>query len=82
MEPSSLGSFVLNLMEGSKELMCCRNSSFFDCFSMTKLSSTYIFHNPGGFTADVEDLYLNYTIYKFATTGHAGDPIAAPFVCS
>ena len=40
MEPSSLGSSVVNLMEGSKDMICC-------C-SMTKVSSTYLFHNLGG----------------------------------
>ena len=36
MEPSSLVSSVVKFMEGSTELMCCKNSFFCDCYSMTK----------------------------------------------
>ena len=56
MEPSSLVSSVVKLMEGSTGLMCCKNSSFCDCCSMTKVLSTYLLHNLGGFTADVRAL--------------------------
>ena len=57
MEPSGLVSSVLNMMEGSTELMCCKNSSYYDCRSMTKVSSIYFFHNLGGISADVMALF-------------------------
>ena len=56
MESSCFGFSVVKWMEGSTELMCCRNSSFCDCCNMTKVSSTYLFQNLGGFTADVRAL--------------------------
>ena len=49
---------------------------------MTKVSSTYLFHNLGGFTADVMALCSKDSIYKLATMGLTGDPMAAPLVCS
>ena len=58
--------------------MCCRNCSLCYCCSMTKVSSTYLLHNLGGFTADVRALCSNNFMYKFATTGLPGDPIAYP----
>ena len=47
MKPSYLVSSVEKLMEGSIELMCCRNSSFCDCCFMAKVSSTYLLDNIG-----------------------------------
>ena len=82
MEPSYLVSSVVKLMEGSPELMSCRNSSFCDCCRMTKVSSTYLFDNLGWLVADVRYLCSKGSIYKFATIGLTGDPIAAPLVCS
>ena len=35
MEPSGLVSSVVNMMERSTELMCCKNSSLYDCCCMT-----------------------------------------------
>ena len=81
MEPSCLVSSVVKLMEGSTELMCCKNSSFCDCCIMTKVSSTNLFHNLGGFTADVRALCSKDSIFKFAAIGLTGDPIATPLVC-
>ena len=82
MEPSCLVSSVVRFMEGSTELMCCRNSSFCNCCSITKMSPTYLFYNLGGFIADVRALCSKDSIYKFATISLTGDPIAAPLVCS
>ena len=45
---------------------------------MTKVSSSYLFHNLGGFTTHVRVLCSKDSIYKFATIGLTGDPIAAP----
>ena len=39
MEQSGLVSSVVNIMEGSTELMYCKNSSLHDCWSMSKVSS-------------------------------------------
>ena len=55
MEPSGLVSSAVNMM--------------FDCCSMTKVSSTYLFHILGAFTAVVMALYSNDSIYKYATLG-------------
>ena len=74
MEPSCLASSAVKRMEGSTELMCCRNSSLCDCCNMTKVSSTYIPHNLGGFTADVRALCSRTFMYKFTTIGLTGDP--------
>ena len=41
MEPSGLVSSVVNMMEGSTEIMCCKNTSLCDCSSMKKVSSTF-----------------------------------------
>ena len=90
MGPSCLVSSVVKLMEqstellmeGSTEIMCYSNSSFCDCCTMTKVSSTYLFHNLWGFTADVRALCSKDSIYKFATIGLTRDPIAVPLVCS
>ena len=60
MEPSCLAYSVVNWMDGSTELMCCLNSSLCDCCRMTKVSSTYLFHNLRGFTADVRALSLSF----------------------
>ena len=82
MESSCFDSSVVNWMDGSTELMCCGNSSLFDCFNMKNVSSTYLFlHHLGGFTADVRALSSKISMYKLVTTGLTGDPIAAPWVC-
>ena len=56
MEPSCFASSVLNWMDASTELMCCRNSSLYDCFNMAIVSSTYPFHHLGWSSADVRAL--------------------------
>ena len=45
---------------------------------MTKVSSTYLFLNLGGFTIDVRVLCSKYSINKFATKGLTGDLIVTP----
>ena len=82
MEPSCLGSSVVNWMAGSTELMCCRNSSLLDCFNMTNVSSICLFYHLGGFTVVVRALSSKNSMYILATTGLTGDPNAAPWVCS
>ena len=82
MEPSGLVSSVVNMMEGSIELMSCKNSPLWDCYCMAKVSSTYLFHILGGFTADGMALCSNDSIYKLATMRVTGDPMAAHLVCS
>ena len=79
MEPSGLVSSVVKLMEGSTELMCCKKYYFCDCCSMTIASSTYLFHDLGGFTADVKALCSRDSTYKLSTIGLTGDPMAAPW---
>ena len=62
----------------SIEVMSCKNYSLCDCWNMTKVSSTHLFHNLGGFTADVMALY---SIHKLSTMELTGDPMATPLVC-
>ena len=47
-DPSALVVSAVNLMFGSKELICWRNSSWCCSSWMTKVSSTYLFHRLGG----------------------------------
>ena len=81
MGASGLASSAVNMMEGPTQLMCCENSSLCDCCCMTKVSSKYLVHIKGGFTAFVMALCSNDSIYKLATMGLTGDPMAAPLVC-
>ena len=43
--------------------------------NLHKMSSTYLFHYLGGFTADVMALRSNDSIYELATMGLTGDPM-------
>ena len=78
MESSGLFSSTGNMVGGSTELMCCKNSSLFDCCCMTKVSYTYGFQILEGFTAVVMDMCSIDPICKLATIGLTG---AAPIVC-
>ena len=49
---------------------------------MTKVSSTNLFQNAGGWGADCMALDSRSSIYKLATMGLMGDPIAVPSICS
>ena len=51
MEPSSLLSSTVNLMAGSTLLMCCRKPCLLASLWMTKVSSTYLHQNLGGWGA-------------------------------
>ena len=45
------------------------------------MSSTYLNQMFGGLGADVNALLSKFSIYRFATTGETGEPMAAPWVC-
>ena len=47
-DPSALVVSAVNLMLGSIEFKCWKNSSLYCSSCMTKVSSTYLFHRLGG----------------------------------
>ena len=73
-----MSGFFCGKVDGRVHRVTVCKNSFCDCCRMTKVSSTYIFHSLGGFTADVRTLCSKDSIYKFSTKGLTGDPIAAP----
>ena len=82
MEPSSLDSSLVNWMLVSMELICSRNSCLWDDLMMTNVSSTNLFQNAGGCGADCMAFVSRSSIYRLATMGLMGDPIAVPSICS
>ena len=72
-DPSGPGSSVVNWMLLSTELMWVRNFSLWALFSMTKVSSTNLFHNKGGFGDDCSALLSKFSIKRFATIGLMGE---------
>ena len=59
MEPSSLLSSTVNLMAGSTLLMCCRKLCLLASLWMTKVSSTYLPQNLGGWVQCLELFVLS-----------------------
>ena len=57
--PSGPGSSPVNWMFLSTEFRCCKNSSLWHFFMMTKVSSTNLLHNKGGFGDDSMALISN-----------------------
>ena len=51
MDLSALVSSIVNWMCGYKLLMSSRNFSLYDVSMITKVSSTYLFNNLGGYSA-------------------------------
>ena len=49
---------------------------------MTNVSFTYLYHVLGGWVAVLRDFWSKYSIYKLATMGLNGGPVAAPATCS
>ena len=82
MEPSSLLSSTVNLMAGSTLLMCCRKLCLLASLWMTKVSSTYLPQYLGGLGAVLGAFCSKYSIYRLATMGLTGEPMAAPSTCS
>ena len=56
--------------------------SICDDFMMVRVSSTNLLQNDGGFCADCMALVSMSSIYRLATIGPMGEPIAAPSFCS
>ena len=48
---------------------------------MTKVSSTYLCQNLGGWGAVLRDFCSKYSMYRLATMGLTGEPMAAPSTC-
>ena len=82
MEPSSLWSSTVNFMARSTLLMCWRKSCLLTSLWMTKVSSTYLHLNLGGWGAVLKAFCSKYSMYRFATIGLTGEPMAAPSTCS
>ena len=61
-DPSGPGSSVVNWMLLSTEFRWVRNSSFWSFFMMTKVSSTNLFHNEGGFGDDCRALISKFSM--------------------
>ena len=55
---------------------------FWAALMMTHVSSTYLFHIKGGCGDVFMALISKSSMYKFATMGLIGEPIAAPSTCS
>ena len=81
MDPSSLLSSTVNLMAGSTLFMCWRKPCLLASLWMTKVSSTYLPQNLGG-GAVLRAFCSTYSVYKLATMGLTGEPMAAPSTCS
>ena len=82
MEPSSLLSSTVNLMAGSTLFMCWRKPCLLASLWMTKVSSTCLHQNLGGWGAVLRAFCSKYSMYKLATMGLTGEPMAAPSTCS
>ena len=57
---------------------CVKNSENFDLFMITKVSSTYLFHERGGSTKVSRARVSVFSMTKFATTHETREPIAVP----
>ena len=76
MDPSSLLSSTVNLMAGSTLFMCWRKPCLLASLWMTKVSSTYLPQNLGGWGAVLRAFCSKYSMYKLATMGLTGEPMA------
>ena len=79
---SSLLSSIVNLMARSTLLMCWRKFCLISSLWTIQVSSTYLSHVVGGWVAIHRAFCLKYFMYRLATRGLTGDPIAAPSTCS
>ena len=78
MEPSSLGSSLVNLMLESTELMWSKKVSLWSILMMVRVSSTYLLHRDGGCCDVFRALVSRSSMNKLAIMGLMGDPIAVP----
>ena len=68
-ELSLVGGFRVNWMCGSMELMCCRIWLLCSTSWMTKLSSTYLSHNHGGWVAALMTLISINSMNRLGSMG-------------
>ena len=80
-DPSDLASSVVNWMCRSMLLKCSKNFSFLAESMPTKVSSTYLFHMLGGYSAELMP-WISPPYRGWSQMGLIGDPIAAPCSCS
>ena len=62
--------------------MCSKNSCLWAALMTTKVSSTNLFHIKGGCGDVLMALTSKFSMYKFATIGLMGGPMAVPSTCS
>ena len=73
---------TMNFIHGSILFIWSRKSCLWACCWMTQVSSTNLYHNLGGWEADLRASPSKCSMYRLATIGLTGDPIAAPSTCS
>ena len=74
MEPSSLLFSTVNFIARSTLLMCWRKPSLLTSLWMTKVSSTNLHQNLGGFGAVLKAFCSKYSMYRLATIGQFSLP--------
>ena len=74
MDPSSLLSSTVNLIAGSTLFMCWRKPCLLTSLWMTKVSSTYLPQNLGGWGQYLELFASKYSMYRLATMGLTEEP--------
>ena len=67
-------SSTVNFMAMSMECMCCRKLSSCSTYCITKVSSTCLFHNPGGFFTVLRALTSKASMTKLVTIGVTWNP--------
>ena len=82
MEPSSLLSSTVNLIAGSTLFMCYRKPVFVGFLVDNKGVIHQPAPEPGGWGAVLRAFCSKYSIYRLATIGLTGEPMAAASICS
>ena len=81
MAPFHWVPFTVNLIAGSILLMWSRNACLWACCWMTHVINKPT-PNLGGLEADLRTFLSKCSMYRLATIGLTGDPIATPSTCS
>ena len=75
---SGFGSYMMNYMGGSCEVMCCSNCWLCYASWMTKVSSTYLSHRWGGCGTVIRALTSNFSINRLGMRGLIGESMSGP----
>ena len=73
---------TVNMMAGSMLFICSRRLCLCSSCLMTKVSSTYLSQSLGAVVAVLRAVLSKCSMWRLATMGLTGDPIAGTSTCS